>query len=106
MAARVDINGGFESTDEKGLFDTTFDPVILRSKNGDIFLAEMVALFAGMLQHCRLILAKSIHRGGLVLLEAGCCSPLGFPNIPAWAWCRVGTSAGYVVYLADLFFFL
>ena len=62
MAARVNVNGGFESTDEKSLFYSPLDPVIFRRKNGNIFLAEMVAMVTGMLQHCRLELAKSIHR--------------------------------------------
>ena len=30
-------------------------------------------------------------------MEAGCGSALSLPNIPAWAWCRVGTSTRYVV---------
>ena len=32
-----------------------------------------------------------------MILEAGCGSALSLPNIPAWAWCGIGTSAGYVV---------
>ena len=56
MAAWVDIDRGFKGTNEDGLLDPSFDPVLLRRKNGDIFFAEMVTVFARVLEHCRLII--------------------------------------------------
>merc|ERR1712228_855896 len=52
MAARVNIDGGIEG------FDVNC-PVMLRGQDGDILLAKMMAIFASMLQHCRLVLCKS-----------------------------------------------
>ena len=64
-----------------------------------------MVVIASMLQHCRLVLTKSIDGGRCVLLEAGSCSAFSLTNIPAWAWCRVSSSAGDVVDNAGLLLF-
>ena len=63
-------------------------------------------MLSGVLQHCRLVLAKSIGGCRCVLLEAGSCSSFGLTYIPAWAGSGVGTSAGYVVDMTIGFFSL
>ena len=103
MAARVNVNGGIEGLDVNGLFNPSFGPIVLRGQDGNILLAKVVVIIASMLQHCRLVLPKSISGGRGVLLEAGSCSPFSLTDIPAWAWCRVGTSARYVVDMAYCF---
>ena len=57
VAAWVDVDRGFQGTNEDGLLNASFDPVLLRRKNGDVFFAEMVLVFARVLEHCRLIIA-------------------------------------------------
>ena len=85
MTAGVNIDGGIEGFDVNGLSNPSFDPVMLRGQDGKILFAKMMAIFASMLQHCRLVLPKSIGGSRSMLLEAGSCCSLGFSNIPAWA---------------------
>ena len=106
MTAWIDVDGWFKGLDVYGLFDTSFHPIMFGRQDGDVFFAEMMVIFPSMLQHCRLVLAKSISRGGRMLLEAGSCSAFSLTYISAWAWCEVGASAGNVVDVACCFFFL
>ena len=85
VSARVDVHGGFERLDVKGFFYPSFNPVMLGCKHSDV-LAEVVVVVASMLQHGRLVLAKSIGSGGFVLLEAGIHCSFRFPNM-TWARC-------------------
>ena len=87
VTARVDVDGGFESYDVKGFFDASFDPVVLGREHSYVLLTEVVAVVTGVLQHCRLVLPKSIGSGGFMLLEAGVNCPFSFPYISSWAWC-------------------
>ena len=87
MPAWVDVDRGRKGLDVKGLFDPSFDPIMLRGQDGNILFAKVVVIFASMLQHCRLVLTKSIDGCRGVLLEAGSCSAFGLTDIPAWAWC-------------------
>ena len=57
MAARVDVYGG-----GKG-FDAPLDPIMFGAQNGDVIFAKMVAVFACVLHHGRLIVAHSIGGG-------------------------------------------
>ena len=104
VPAWVYVDGGVKGLDEDGLFNAPLDPIMLRGKDGNVLFAKVVVVFASMLQHCRLVLPKSIGGSRGVLLEAGSCSAFSLTNIPAWARCGVSTSTGYVVDDAGLFF--
>ena len=86
VPARVDVDGGIKGFDVNRLLNPSFDPTMLRGQDGNILFAKVVVIFASMLQHCRLILTKSIGRSGLMLLEAGGCIAFGLSNTSAWAW--------------------
>ena len=51
MTAWVDVDGGLELFDVYGFFDAPPDPILLRRKDGNIFLAKVVVVFARMLEH-------------------------------------------------------
>ena len=106
MAARIDVYGRRERLDENGLFNTSPYPVMLVGQDGDVLFAEVVVLFARMLEHCRLVSAKGVGGGGCMLPESSCRCSLGFTDVGARAWCRVGAGTWDVVYEADggLFF--
>ena len=87
VATRIDIYGWRESLYEEGLLDASADPVMLGGEDGDILFAEVVAMFARVLEHGGLILPKSISGGGSVIPEAGAGGAFSFTDIPAWAWC-------------------
>ena len=87
VPARVDVDGGIKGFDVNRLLNPSLDPIMLRGQDGNILFAKVVVIFASMLQHCRLVLPKSIGGGGGMLLEAGSCSSFCLANIPAWAWC-------------------
>ena len=97
MAARIDVYGRRERLDENGLFNASPYPVMLVGQDGDVLFAEVVVLFARMLEHCRLVFAKCVGGGGCVLPESSCRCSLGFTDIGARAWCRVGAGTGDVV---------
>ena len=97
MPAWVNVDGGRKGFDVNCLFNPSFNPIMLRGQDGNILFAKMMVVFASMLQHCRLVLAKSIDGSRGVLLEAGSCSVFSLTNIPAWAWCEISASTGYVV---------
>ena len=94
MAAWVNVDGGIKGFDVNGLLNPSFNPIMLRGKDGDVLFAKVVVVFASMLQHCRLVLTKSIGCSGCMLLEAGSCSPLRLTHIPAWARGGIDTSTG------------
>ena len=87
MPAWVNVDRGAEGFDEYGLFNAPLDPIMLRGQDGNVLFAKVVLIFASMLQHCRLVLTKSIRGGRGMLLEAGSCSAFCLTNIPAWARC-------------------
>ena len=51
VATGVDVDGGVESADEDGFSDASPDPILLMVHDGNVLLAEVVALLLGMLQH-------------------------------------------------------
>ena len=57
MSAWVNIDGGVESLDVKGFLDASFDPIVLRSEDSDVFLSEVVLVVASVLEHGRFIIA-------------------------------------------------
>ena len=106
MAAGIDVDGWGQGLDVDGFLDPPPNPVLLRSKGGDILFPEVVLVVAGMLKHGRLIFAQSIGGSRRVLLETGSDGSFCLADIPAWARCRVSTSAGYVVDVTYSLFFL
>ena len=62
VAAWVDVDGGAQGLDVDGLFDAPPDPILLRGNDGDVLFAEVVLMFPSMLEHSRLVIAKSICR--------------------------------------------
>ena len=54
VAAWVNIDTGFKGTNEDGLLDTSFDPVLLTR------FAEMVLVFTSMLEHRQLVNPKAL----------------------------------------------
>ena len=104
VPARVDVDGGTKGFDVNRLLNPSFDPIMLRGQDGNILFAKVVVIFASMLQHCRLVLPKSIGGSLGVLLEAGSCSSFCFSYISAWARCRINASARYVVNVANSLF--
>ena len=69
---------------------------MLVGQDGDVLFAEVVVLFARMLEHCRLVSTKGVGGGGCMLPESSCRCSLGFTDIGARAWCRVGAGTGDV----------
>ena len=69
VAARIDVDGWVEGLNKEGFFNASFHPILIRREDGDIFFSEVVAVLACMLEHGRFIVAKSIGRGGEMLLE-------------------------------------
>ena len=60
VAARINIDGGGQSFYTQSLLNASTSPVLLGAEDADIFFAEMMTIFPCVLQHCRLILAKSV----------------------------------------------
>ena len=106
MTTRVDVDRGIEGPNVESFFDPSFDPVTFMRQDGLIFFAKVVAVVTGMLQHCRLILPKSIGRGGCVFLEAGSCSPFSFAYVNTWAWLMVNACTWLVVHNANFILFV
>ena len=65
MAARVDVYGGVRALMYKAslVFNAPLDPIVFGAQNGDVIFAKMVAVFACVLHHGRLIVAHSIGGG-------------------------------------------
>ena len=106
VASRVDIYGRVKGLDVDGFLYAPPDPVLLRSKGNDVLFPEMVLMVAGVLEHGRLVFAESVSGSTGMLLETGRDGSLCLADISAWARCRVGSSAGYVVDVANgLLFF-
>ena len=57
VSAWVNIDGGVKSFDVEGFLDASFDPIVLRSENSDVFLTEVVLVVACVLKHSRFIVA-------------------------------------------------
>ncbi len=106
MAAGIDVDGWGQGLDVDGFLDPPPDPVLLRSKDGDTLFPEVVMVVASVLEHGRFVFPQSVGGGGSVLLETGCDGSFCLTDIPAWARCGVGTSAGYVVDMTYSLFFL
>ena len=104
VTARVDVDRGIEGSDEKGLFDAPLDPIALIRQYGLVFLAKVVAVVTCMLQHCRLVFAKSVGCSGSVFLETGSCGPFGFAYVYIRAWLMVDACTWLVIYKANFFF--
>ena len=85
MATRVDVDGRIEDFDAKCLEYPPFNPILFPTENGCILQTEMVAIFPSVLEHGRFIVAKSIGRGGEMLLETSANCSLGLTDIRAWA---------------------
>ena len=101
MTPWIDVDGWVKGLDVDGLLDAPPDPVLLRGKCDDVFFPEMVLVVAGVLEHCRLVFAESVSGSRGMLLETGRDGSLCLADISAWARCRVGSSAGYVVDVAN-----
>ena len=86
MATRINVYGGIEGLNKNGLFDPSFDPIVIRSWDCDVLFTKMVVVFACVLQHGRLILSERVSGGGSMLLKASCGCSFGFTDVPAWAW--------------------
>ena len=106
MTTRVDVDLGIKGSNEESLFDASLDPITFIRQNGLVFFAKVVAVVTGMLQHCRLILPKSISRSGGVFLEAGSCSPFSFAYVYTWAWLMVDACTWLVVHNANFILFV
>ena len=85
VAARIDVDGWVEGLNKEGFFNASFHPILIRREDGDIFFSEVVAVLACMLEHGRFVVAKSIGRGGEMLLETSANCSLGLTDIRAWA---------------------
>ena len=105
MTPRVNIDRRGKGLDVDGFLYAPPDPVLLRGKGGDVLFPEMVLVVAGVLEHCRLVFAESVGRGGSVFLETSSCGPFGFAYVYVWAWLMVNTCTWLVVYDTDFFFF-
>ena len=106
MAPWINVDGWVKGLDVDRLLDAPPDPVLLRGKCDDVFFPEMVLVVAGVLEHCQLVFAESVSGSRGMLLETGRDGSLCLADISAWARCRVGSSAGYVVDVANgLLFF-
>ena len=103
MTARVDVDGGIKGSDEDGLFDAPLDPIAFIGQDGLVFFTKVVAVVTSVLQHCRLVFAKSIGGSGCVLLETGSCSPFGLTYVYVRAWLTVDACTWLVVDKADFF---
>ena len=69
VATGIDVDGWGEGLYVESLFDAPSNPVLLGAEDGDVLLAEMVPIFAGVLEHGRLVLAKTIGGSGGVVME-------------------------------------
>ena len=63
MAAGIDIDRWGEAFDVGGLSYPSANPVLIDGEDTDILFAKMVAVFAGMLKHGRLIFALGVGGG-------------------------------------------
>ena len=63
MAAGIDIDRWGEAFDVDGLSYPSANPVLIDGEDTDILFAKMVAVFAGMLKHGRLIFALGVGGG-------------------------------------------
>ena len=63
MAAGIDINRWGEAFDVNGLSYPLSNPILIDGEDADILFAKMVAVFAGMLKHGRLIFALGVGGG-------------------------------------------
>ena len=51
MATRINVYGGIEGLNKNGLFDPSFDPIVIRSWDCDVLFTKMVVVFACVRDH-------------------------------------------------------